>query len=222
MDDKSDGKTKTLGQPKDSTASDSDQQPRCEDSMTVKLERSDEKTIPKTGFNQKKDFSKIQLKEVVAAALDRPMSNSPGSKYDHSSSLTSGLDGPSSSLTTHSGSRHPLGHPIKLAPPDIKPDVTLTRLPMKSNSSSRHGPGKEEEKNVADNASLSKTLGANAGFHSPFGATPKLQTQVSPEILDSASKTNKLLELSQEDIPGLDKSSGPPSKRARYNLKYVN
>ncbi|ODM95858.1 Protein AF-10 [Orchesella cincta] len=119
--------------------SDHHQSLRCEDNLTVKLERLDEKTAAKTGFSQnKKDFSTIQLKEVVTAALDRPISNTPGSKFDHtsSSSLTSGLDGPSSTITatttvssTH-GSRHSHGHPAKIAPPDIKPDVTLTPIPM--------------------------------------------------------------------------------------------
>ncbi|ODM86911.1 Protein AF-17 [Orchesella cincta] len=209
--------------------SDHHQSLRCEDNLTVKLERLDEKTAAKTGFSQnKKDFSTIQLKEVVTAALDRPISNTPGSKFDHtsSSSLTSGLDGPSSTITatttvssTH-GSRHSHGHPAKIAPPDIKPDVTLTPIPMKP-SSTRHSSSKDEDRELGDRegVSLSKSPGAaNLSFHHSFGAPPKLQNQqVSPDISDASSKGNKPPELTaQEDIPTLDKaSSGPPSKRAR-------
>ncbi|CAL8110542.1 unnamed protein product [Orchesella dallaii] len=224
--DKGDGKGKSHSHGK---GLDSDHHPslRCEDNLTVKLERLDEKTAAKTGFSQKKDFSTIQLKEVVTAALDRPMSNTPGSKFDHtSSSLTSGLDGPSSTITatttvtsTHS-SRHSHGHPTKIAPPDIKPDVTLTPIPMKPNSSTRHSSSKDEERDLGDRegVSLSKSPGANLSFHHSFGAPPKLQNQqVSPDISDASSKGNKPPELTaQEDIPALDKAaSGPPSKRAR-------
>lgn len=231
IDDKGDGKGKGTGHSK-STPGDADHaSSRCEDNLTVKLERLEDKTASKTGFNQKKDFSTIQLKEVVTAALDRPITNTPGSKFDHSSSLTSALDGPSSSSITtapasssvsssHSGGRHAHGHGAKLAPPDIKPDVTLTPIPMKPNSSSRHGPPSKDE-DITDREVVAhpKTPSAGLGFHQQhsFGAPPKLQNQqVSPDISEAPPKGNKPPELIQEDIPVLDKSSsGPPSKRAR-------
>jgi len=230
-DDKGDGKGKGHSHGKGSDSDHHQSSTRCEDNLTVKLERLDEnKTAAKTAFSQKKDFSTIQLKEVVTAALDRPISNTPGSKFDHtSSSLTSGLEGPSSSTltatttvsSTHSGSRHSHGHPTKIAPPDIKPDVTLTPIPMKPNSA-RHGSSKDDDRELGDRegVSLSKSPGANISFHH-FGAPPKLQNQqVSPDISEASLKGSKPPELTaQEDIPTLDKaSSGPPTKRARYDV----
>lgn len=228
---KTDVKGKGHGHGKNTTPDSDHPTARVEDNLTVKLERLEEKGAAKPGFCNKKDFSTIQLKEVVTAALDRPITNSPGSKFDHSSSsLTSGLDGPTSSITptgpsSHGSGRHSHGHTAKLAPPDIKPDVTLTPIPMKPNSSTRHSSSKDEERELGDRetVSLSKSPGANLPFHHSFGAPPKLQNQqVSPDISEAASsKGNKPPELTQEDIPALDKTtSGPPSKRARYGVGY--
>ena len=156
------------------------------------------------------------------------MTNTPGSKFDNStSSLTSGLDGPASSLPSSAvssssshNSRHPHGPTSKIAPPDIKPDVTLTPIPMKPSGSSRHSSSKEDDRESCDReVSLSsKSPGANLPFHHSFGAPPKLQNQqISPDISEATSKGNKPPELTvQEDIsPSDNASSGPPSKRAR-------
>lgn len=186
------------------------------DSLTVKLERlenssKNSSSNPSTHSKNyphppKKDFSTIQLKEVVTAALDRPMVNPPNSKYSSPDPLSS-LDTPS---TRHS----------KLQPPDIKPDVTLTPIPMSSATSSKSNSSRHSK----DNDDLSEPPGVKtpAGqFH--LSGLPKLQNQqVSPDMSEPpGSKNHKPPELSiQEELPILDKAStsggsGPPSKRAR-------
>lgn len=153
--DKSDPKAKAKSVSADAEPS------KMDDTVAVKLERHDEmKSLAKSGFGHKKDFSTLQLKEVVTAALDRPMTNPPG-KFDHiPSSLTSGLD----SSSTHGG-RHSHGQ-SKIAPPDIRPVVTLTPIPLKTS-----GATKKEFDRETD--SIIKTPDSNLPFNHP----PKLQNQ---------------------------------------------
>lgn len=162
---KVDGKGKSNMKP-GSTDAEQDVKVKCEDNLTVKLERYDEKATAKPGFGQKKDFSTLQLKEVVTAALDRPMTNTSG-KFDHvSANLQSGLDSSSAIPSTHAG-RHSHAQASKIAPPDIRPVVTLTPIPLKQNSAAK---SKDYDR---EGEIRSKTPDSKLSFSQP----PKLQNQ---------------------------------------------
>lgn len=180
-----------------------------EDNFTVKLERVDNPLL-KGGSSSKKDFSTLQLKEVVTAALDRPMSSS---KYDHASpcaGLASGIDPPgggaSSTSSSHS-SRHS-HHGEKPAPPapphpapDIKPHVTLTLLTTSGGSS--------KNKSVTSGSSSGQFHGSYGQKYSSSGPNQDLDPK-----LPSSSKHSSSDMMNSNEIPLIDKSV-VPAKRSR-------
>jgi len=214
----SDEKADSNAKGKQGSKGDGDSGGKNDDSLTIKLERVDNplKNVSQT----KKDFTNVQLKEVVSAALDRPMSSS-SSKFDHvSSALTSNIEPPLSANLSGSSSLNTGRHGLvdKPAPPDIKPHVTLTPIPMRgtriSLSRNEDKPKDDEIMKESGQKSKSPIASASLSFHNSFGP-PKLTSQTSsPDMTDTGSKSSKPPDLSVQDASSLDKN-GPPAKRPR-------
>lgn len=177
-----------------------------DDSFTVKLERVDNPFLKSSSSQPKKDVSTLHLKEVVT----------PSSKYESGSTGIpregggSGADS-SQSNASASGSHKHVHHSDKPAPPDIKPHVTLTPIPMRSSNRGSDEREEKQEQSAGPMMRVKNSSSSTITFHNSY---PHKTSQES-EVSSTATKppTSKTSDMSPTDLE-VEKSA-PPAKRPR-------